>query len=165
MPTPVEITPSPDGVPGAITDPASVRGEEIGYPGAHDDSIDGYLAVPAEPAGEHGLPGIVVIHHAGGLDAHTRDVTNRIANLGYVTLAPDLFTRDGGPPPTDDLQALMSRLFAMSDETVLGDLEGAADLLRTREDCNGNGRLHRLLHGRALHAPVRLRVQPAGRRR
>ena len=137
MSTQVEVTPSPEGVPGAITDPACVRGEDVRYPGAGDDSIGGYLAVPAEPAGEHGRPGIVVIHPAGGLDAHTRDVTNRIANLGYVALGVDLFTREGGPPPMDDMQAMMSRLFAMSDETVLGDLEGAADLLRTREDCNG----------------------------
>ncbi len=28
----------------------------------------------------------------------------------------------------DDMQALMARLFAMSDATVLGDLEGAAEL-------------------------------------
>lgn len=137
MSPPVEVTPSPEGVPGAIADPACVRGEDIRYPGAHDDSIGGYLAVPAEPAGEHGRPGIVVIHHAGGLDVHTRDVTNRLANLGYVALAPDLFTREGGPPPLDDLQAMLARLFAMSDETVLGDLEGAADLLRAREDCDG----------------------------
>jgi carboxymethylenebutenolidase len=133
----VEVAPSPAGVPGAIIDPSSLLGENIAFPGAEGASIGGYLAVPAEPAGEHGRPGIVVIHHAGGLDAHTRDVTNRLANLGYVALAPDLFTREGGPPPLDDLQAMMSRLFAMSDETVLGDLEGAADLLRAREDCDG----------------------------
>jgi carboxymethylenebutenolidase len=137
MSPPVEIEPSPEGVPGAIADTTRVLGEDILYPGARDDSIDGYLAVPAAPAGEHGRPGIVVIHHAGGLDAHTRDVTNRIANLGYVVLAPDLFTREGGPPPVDDLEAMMTRLFAMSDETVLRDLEGAADLLRAREDCDG----------------------------
>lgn len=137
MSQPVEIEPSPKGVPGAITDPSGVLAEDIVFPGAGGDSIGGYLAVPAQPAGEHGRPGIVVIHHAGGLDAHVRDVTNRIANLGYVALAPDLFTREGGPPPMDNLEAMMARLFAMSDETVLGDLEGAADLLRTREDCDG----------------------------
>lgn len=131
------ITPSPEGVPGAVSDPSAILGEDIVFPGASGDSINGYLAIPAEPADEHGRPGIVVIHHAGGLDAHTRDVTNRIANLGYVALGVDLFTRDGGPPPMDDVQAMMARLFAMSDATVLGDLEGAADLLRAREDCDG----------------------------
>jgi carboxymethylenebutenolidase len=132
-----DVTPSPEGVPGAIVAPSGVLGEDIVFPGAEGDSIGGYLAVPAEPAGEHGRPSILVIHHAGGLDAHTRDIANRIANLGYVALGVDLFTREGGPPPVDDLQAMMTRLFAMSEATVLRDLEGAADMLRTREDCDG----------------------------
>ena len=37
----------------------------------------------------------------------------------------------------DDMQALMERLFSMSDANALGDLEGAADLLRAREDATG----------------------------
>lgn len=131
------VKPSPDGVPGAVTDPSSLLGEDLTFPGASGDSINGYLATPAEPIGENGRPGIVVIHHAGGLDEHIRDVTNRFASLGYMALGVDLYTRDGGPPPMDDMQAMMARLFAMSDATVLGDLEGAADLLRAREDCDG----------------------------
>ena len=51
----------------------------------------------------------------------------------------------------------------MSDATVLGDLDGAADFLRAREDAHRQGRLHRLLHGRALHAAVR-RLQRSPRR-
>jgi carboxymethylenebutenolidase len=71
------------------------------------------------------------------LSEHIRDVSNRIANLGYVALAVDLFTREGGPPPKDDVRALMSRLFSMSDAIVLGDLEGAADHLQARDDVTG----------------------------
>jgi len=130
------VTPSPEGVPGAIVDPARVRGEDISFPGTHDDAVNGYLATPADPADEHGRPGMIVIPHAGGLDAHSRDIVNRIANLGYVALGVDPFTREG-PPPLDDLQAMLAHLFAMSDQTVLGDLQGAADLLRAREDCDG----------------------------
>ncbi len=137
MTPPVDISPSPTGVPGAITDPACVHGEDVVFPGAHDDAINGYLAVPAAAPDEHGRPGMIVIPHAGGLDAHIRDITNRIANLGYVALGVDPFTREGGPPPLDNLQAMLTQLFAMSDQTALGDLQGAADLLRTREDCDG----------------------------
>lgn len=133
----VPVTLSPEGVPGAVTDPERILGEDLTFPGAQGDPIDGYLAQPVADAGEHGRPGILVIHEAGGLGAHIRDVVNRLADLGYVALGVDLFTREGGPPPKDDLQALMARLFAMSDRTVLGDLEGAADLLRTREECDG----------------------------
>lgn len=133
----VAVTPSPEGVPGAVTDPSRVLGEDLAFPAAAGDPIDGYLAVPAEPAGENGRPAIIVIHEAGGLREHIRDVTNRFANLGYVSLGVDLYTRDGAPPSLDDMQAVMERLFAMSDTTVLGDLEGAADYLRAREDCDG----------------------------
>ncbi len=80
---------------------------------------------------------MIVIHEAHGLNEHIRDVTDRIANLGYVALGVDLYTREGGPPPMDDLQAVLKRLFSISDATVLGDLEGAAEYLRAREDVTG----------------------------
>ncbi|HEX7610093.1 MAG TPA: dienelactone hydrolase family protein [Solirubrobacteraceae bacterium] len=130
----VPVEPSPDGVPGALAEPALVTGETITYAGAGGATINGYIARPAQSGS---LPGMIVIHEAGGLNAHIRDVSNRIASLGYVALAVDLYTRDGGPPPMDDMQAVMGRLFAMSDEVALGDLEGAADHLRARADSNG----------------------------
>ena len=80
---------------------------------------------------------MIVIHEAGGLGEHIRDVANRLAGLGYLALGVDLYTREGGPPPTGDMQALFARLFSMSDEVVLGDLQGAADFLRARGDCSG----------------------------
>jgi carboxymethylenebutenolidase len=80
---------------------------------------------------------MVVIHEAGGLREHIRDVCARIAQLGYVAIGVDMYTREGGPPPPGDMEALFARLFSMSDANALGDLEGAADLLRAREDCTG----------------------------
>jgi carboxymethylenebutenolidase len=132
-----EVRPSPEGVPGAVRDADAVIGEELTYAGANRDPINAYLAIPAGFAETDARPGIVVIHEAGGLGEHIRDVTNRFANLGYTALGVDLYTREGGPPDRDDLKALMARLFAMSDATVLGDLEGAADYLRAREDASG----------------------------
>jgi carboxymethylenebutenolidase len=130
----VEVTPSPEGVPGALTDPSLILAEELTYPGAGGEQVNGYLARPRE-GGPH--PAMIVIHEAGGLGAHIRDVVNRFAGIGYVSLGVDLYTREGGPPPMDDVQKLMARLFSMSDDTALGDLEGAADLLRAREDVTG----------------------------
>jgi carboxymethylenebutenolidase len=131
------VSPSPEGVPGAVTDATRVRGEDIVFGGFQDDPINGYLASATEPAGERGRPAMIVIHEAGGLSEHIRDVCNRLANLGYLTLGVDLYTREGGPPDTGDVQALFARLFSMSDERVLGDLQSAADLLRAREDTSG----------------------------
>jgi carboxymethylenebutenolidase len=122
-------------VPGAVTDPAGVRAEEITFAARDGAQVNGYLARPA--AGDGPRPAIVVIHEAGGLSEHIRDVTNRLANIGYVSLGVDLYTREGGPPPMDDLQVMMTRLFSLPDARVLGDLESAADHLRAREDCSG----------------------------
>jgi carboxymethylenebutenolidase len=130
----VQAKPSPEGVPGAVTDPSRVLGEDLVFTGAGGEEVNGYLARPADGAAHAAM---IVIHEAGGLGEHIRDVVNRFANLGYVSLGPDLYTREGGPPPTGDLQALMSRLFAMPDARVLADLEGAADLLRSREEVGG----------------------------
>ncbi len=137
--TDTQVKPSPEGVPGAVSDPASIAGENLTFAGAGGTRVNGYLARPIDsnPAGEAGSdprPGMIVIHEAMGLNEHIRDVTNRFAGLGYTALGVDLYTREGGPPPMGDIQAMMQRLFSMSDETVLGDLEGAADFLRARED-------------------------------
>jgi carboxymethylenebutenolidase len=132
------VSPSPEGVPGAVTDPSRIAGEDLTFTGAEGTAINGYLAMPAAGARDRDLhPAMIVIHEAGGLGEHIRDVTNRFANIGYVALAVDLFTREGGPPPKGDLQALMARLFSMSDAVVLGDLEGAADYLRARPQVGG----------------------------
>jgi len=132
--TVIQVNASPDGVPGAIRDPSELFAEELAFTGFGGTQINGYLARPAAQATR---PAMIVIHEAGGLNDHIRDVANRFANLGYVALGVDLYTREGGPPPAGDLEALMKRLFSMSDETVLGDLEGAADFLRAREDVSG----------------------------
>ncbi len=130
----IEVTPSPRGVPGALSDPTRIGGEELTFAGAGGELVDGYLARPADAASH---PGMIVIHEAGGLNAHIRDVVNRFANVGYVALGVDLYTRYGGAPDTSDMQATIARLFAMSDDAALGDLEGAADHLRSLDGVTG----------------------------
>ncbi|MGA2321702.1 MAG: dienelactone hydrolase family protein [Solirubrobacteraceae bacterium] len=130
----IEVKASPEGVPGAVSDPARIAAEDLTFAGAGDDQVNGYLARQTGPGKR---PAMIVIHEAMGLNEHIRDVTNRFAALGYVALGVDLFTREGGPPPMGDRQAMMERLVAMSDETVLGDLEGAADFLLAREEVDG----------------------------
>jgi carboxymethylenebutenolidase len=130
----IEVRPSPRGVPGGVTDPTRLDAEELTYPGAGGTPVNGYLVRGADAASH---PGMIVIHEAGGLGEHIRDVCNRLANIGYVTLGVDLYTREGGPPDTSDPQAMMARLFSMSDATALGDLKGAADYLRELDEVTG----------------------------
>jgi carboxymethylenebutenolidase len=129
------VKPSPVGVPGAVRDPAAIAAEDLTYRGAEATEINAHLAHPTRADGP--LPGLIVIHEAGGLGEHIRDVAHRFANVGYLALAVDLYAREGGPPPAGDLQALFERLFSMPDARILGDLDGAADTLAAHALHNG----------------------------
>jgi carboxymethylenebutenolidase len=132
---PSHVSPSPAGVPGAVPADSQVLGEDLTFAGAGDEPIKGYLALPA--GAPESRPAMIVIHEAMGLNEHIRDIVNRLANLGYVSLGVDLYTREGGPPPAGDMPAMMERLFSIPDERVVGDLEGAAEFLRARDDVSG----------------------------
>ncbi len=125
--------PSPEGVAGAVVDPSLIRAETLTYPGAAGTPVNAYLA---RPAAGGAYPAMILIHEAGGLNDHLRDVAGRFAYAGYLALAVDLYTREGGPPE-GGMEAIMERLFSLPDERVLGDLEGAADYLRARDDATG----------------------------
>ena len=56
------------------------------------DPIPGYLAT-ADGAGP--FPGVVVLHQAHGLDDDIRRLTDRVASLGYLAVAPDLVAGRG----------------------------------------------------------------------
>ena len=52
-----------------------------------DRTGHGYLALPASGKG----PGVIVIQEWWGLVDHIKDVCDRLADLGFVALAPDLY--------------------------------------------------------------------------
>ena len=72
-------------------DPAVIAGT-IEIPAA-DTNIMGYLA---RPSSEAVSPVILVCHENRGLTPHIQDVTRRFAKAGYVGLAVDLLSRQGG---------------------------------------------------------------------
>jgi carboxymethylenebutenolidase len=72
-------------------DPAIIA-SEVQIP-ATDATLIGYLA---RPASEGVSPVILVCHENRGLTPHIQDVTRRFAKAGYVGLAVDLLSRQGG---------------------------------------------------------------------
>jgi carboxymethylenebutenolidase len=74
-------------------DPA-VSAAEITFDSSGTE-IMAYEARP-NPAPEGATPLILVCHENRGLTPHIRDVTRRLAKEGYVSVAVDLVSRDGG---------------------------------------------------------------------
>jgi carboxymethylenebutenolidase len=63
-------------------------------------AVQAYLVRPADAAGA--LPGVVVIHENRGLNPHIEDVARRMALEGFVALAPDFLSPQGGTPEDED---------------------------------------------------------------
>ncbi|BCH55740.1 dienelactone hydrolase family protein [Agrobacterium vitis] len=71
----------------------------VTYPGAGGE-MKGYLVSPKDA--KAALPGVIVIHENRGLNPHIQDVTRRLALEGFVTLAPDFLSPQGGTPEDED---------------------------------------------------------------
>jgi carboxymethylenebutenolidase len=75
----------------APNDPAIVA-SSVRFDGG-DAELRGYLA---RPAGGGSSPIVLVCHENRGLTPHIEDVSRRAAKAGYVALAVDLLSREGG---------------------------------------------------------------------
>ena len=71
----------------------AVIASDIEFPGTNGETLLGYLAQPSSGAA---APVILVCHENRGLTTHIQDVTRRLAKAGYVALAIDLLSRQGG---------------------------------------------------------------------
>ena len=61
--------------------------------------INGYLA---RPKSKGKRPVVIVIHENRGLNPHLEDVARRFAVEGFLALAPDLLSVNGGTPQNED---------------------------------------------------------------
>jgi carboxymethylenebutenolidase len=76
-----------------MPDDPAVTASEIQFPAADNTPLIGYLA---QPSSGEASPIILVCHENRGLTPHIQDVTRRFAKAGYIGLAVDLLSRQGG---------------------------------------------------------------------
>ena len=107
--------------------------EVVRLTGYKNDEIEAYVA---KPAGDGPFPGIVVIHHMPGWDEWTLEVAWKFANRGFAVVAPHLYSRFG-PGEPDDVAARARGFGGMSDDQVVGDVEGSSRYLRSQSYSNG----------------------------
>ncbi|HEY2044633.1 MAG TPA: dienelactone hydrolase family protein [Jatrophihabitans sp.] len=85
----------------------------------------GYLAVPASGSG----PGVIVVQEWWGLTDHIVGIADRLAQQGFVALAPDLF----GGKTTHDSDEAGRLMMELPVEQAAKDLAGAVDFLLAHE--------------------------------
>src|ERR1041385_430477 len=88
---------------------------------------DGVGAVRALPKARGKRPAVILLHERYGIDKHTKDLTTRLAQAGFMGLAPDLFHRFQG-----DRKAVLrgEQRVDLRDDEALEDLNAAVEYLK-----------------------------------
>jgi carboxymethylenebutenolidase len=104
-----------------------------------DLAIDAYLARPTAPGS---YPGIIVFQEIFGVNAHIRDVVDRLAREGYIAIAPAIYQRS--QPgfevgyTADDMAIGRQYKDATRADELIGDTRAAIAYLETIDGYNGN---------------------------
>ena len=109
---------------------------EYDSPAGHG-SVRGYLVKPAVDgvavAGK--LPAVLVVHENRGLNPYIEDVARRLAQAGFMALAPDGLTSVGGYPGNDaEGREMQSKV---DPEKLMNDFFAGFEHLLAREDSTG----------------------------
>jgi len=112
------------------TEPALVT-EFIKYPAATGE-MRAYLARPKKG---NKFPAVIVIHENRGLVPHIQDVTRRMANEGFLALAPDALSPVGGTP--EDVSNVGELFKKLNSEETTKNFVAAVKYLETHPNSNG----------------------------
>ncbi|HIF93881.1 MAG: dienelactone hydrolase family protein [Myxococcales bacterium] len=117
----------------------SAQAREVQVKTSKGETMGGYLALP-EGDGPH--PAVLVFMEIFGVNDHIQDVTRRVAQEGYVALAPDYFHRTGAGMQLayDDagMAAGMEQLNQLVADQMISDARDAIAYLRGRDDVLGD---------------------------
>lgn len=133
-PRPVtEAVPTGEGVGTPETNRTSEEGliaEMIEYAGPEGEMLPGYLARPddGEPH-----PGVIVLQEWWGLNEHIKDVARRVAQQGYVVLAPDLYKGQVATEPDEARKLVME----LDMPAAVQEIGSGADYLRAQDFVSG----------------------------
>jgi carboxymethylenebutenolidase len=104
------------------TDTAGLEAGEVKIPTA-DGEMPAYRAMPAK--GEN-FPVILVVQEIFGVHEHIKDICRRLAKLGYLAVAPELYARQGDVSKLTEFPAILKIVNTVPDKQVMSDLDAAA---------------------------------------
>jgi len=96
-------------------DDAAVEAGPVEFPG-QDITIRAYQA---RPTGDGPFPGVLICHENRGLTPHFEELPRRFAKAGYVALAVDVLSGQGGTNKVADQAQIPSLLSSMPPEQIV----------------------------------------------
>jgi carboxymethylenebutenolidase len=137
----------------------STRTETIAMPDG--GTMDAHLAVPESGRG----PGMLVLMEIFGVGDYIREVTERLAGIGYVAIAPDLYRRIRPHAEFGKGDQALQEAFATSQqldhEGAIADATVALDALRAAPEVGGSAGVIGFCLGGSLAFGVARAADPA----
>jgi carboxymethylenebutenolidase len=104
------------------TDTQGLTAGEVKIP-TKDGGIPAYRAMPATGKS---FPVILVVQEIFGVHEHIKDVTRRLAKVGYMAIAPELYHRQGDVSQLKDNKEIFAKVVSkVPDSQVMSDLDAA----------------------------------------
>jgi len=105
------------------TDSKGLIAGEVKIP-VKDGQVPAYRAMPEK--GKN-FATVLVVQEIFGVHEHIRDVCRRLAKLGYLAVAPELFARQGDVSKMTDIKEILEKVVPrVPDAQVMGDLDATA---------------------------------------
>lgn len=115
------------------TDSAGLVAGAVQIP-VKDGEIPAYRA---QSASGNNFPIVLVIQEIFGVHEHIQDVCRRLAKLGYLAIAPELFVRQGDVSKLGSVDEIRQVVAQVPDAQVLSDLDAVANW--AVKSAKGNG--------------------------
>jgi len=104
------------------TDADSLSAGEVKIP-TSDGSLPAYRAMPSQGGP---FATVLVVQEIFGVHEHIKDVCRRLAKLGYLAVAPELYARQGDVSKLSDINEIRAVVSKVSDAQVMADLDATA---------------------------------------
>jgi carboxymethylenebutenolidase len=106
----------------------STKSQDVTYPSGKD-TVSGYLVQP-EKQGTYGA--VIVVHEWWGMNDWVKEQTQKLAALGYVALAVDLYNGKSATDPSEAHE--LSR--GLAQDRAVRDIQAAYDYLGAQKNVN-----------------------------
>jgi dienelactone hydrolase len=110
----------------SVSASAAIKTQWIDYKQS-DQALQGYLAYDDIRSGKR--PGVLLVHRRDGMSAMTQKDAERVAKLGYVVFAPDIYGKEFRPTDVKEMIAL-SRKFQDDRPLMRARIAAGFDILR-----------------------------------
>lgn len=112
------------------TDTTSLTTGEVSIP-TRDGNMPAFRAMPLQG---RSFPVVLVVQEIFGVHEHIKDVCRRLAKLGYLAIAPELYARQGDVSKLSDIEEIRKVVSRVPDAQVMADLDAAVSWVKASGD-------------------------------